>query len=285
MAGPPSARRAQAHAVRRLAWLVAVAAAIGATLAFSTAAVVDHPARPESPQAFAQSGSTTARHAVAGGVPPSLPRPAEVAGNVIDRWAGAGIRIETEGQLLDDHTLGNIDAALSALPADVLAGLGNRQFGLLHILVNTEGRTLSGDQPYRGPANFFSTNESTNELVLFPQQSVYTIVHELGHAYNLRNVGAGRYATVLLDPEMRSFLDAAGWTIKSSDAEIKAAIDHMDVEYTYHGSFNWPSLSNNDPLEDFANTFAMFFLDPHALQQSSPERYAWMARTFGPVRK
>ena len=58
--------------------------------------------------------------------------------------------------------------------------------------------------------------------MLYPQQSVFTIVHELGHAYNLRHVGAGRYAMVLLDPEMRSFLAATGWQILSSDDEIRS---------------------------------------------------------------
>ena len=163
----------------------------------------------------------------------------------------------------------------------MLNSLGNSACGALHLLVNTEGRVLSGDQPYRGPANFFSTNEATNELVLYPQQSVFTIVHELGHAYNLRRTGAGRYAMVLLDAEMRSFLTATGWQITSTDAEIRTAVDHMHVAYSYVGSFHWPRLSNDDPLEDFANSFAMYFLDPASLQQMSPDRYTWMAATFG----
>ena len=199
----------------------------------------------------------------------------------VERWSTAGIHIETEGQFLDEYSLANIDAALSALPEGVLEDLGNRDFGPLHILVNADGRTLSGDQPYRGPANFFSTNEGTNELVLYPQQSVFTIVHELGHAYNLRNVGAGRYAMVLVDPEMRSFLKAAGWEVTSTDAEIRAAVDHMHVRYSYEGAFHWQRLSNDDPLEDFANSFATYFLDPMELKQISPERYTWMAATFG----
>jgi hypothetical protein len=199
----------------------------------------------------------------------------------IERWAAAEVVIATEGQVLDEYSLANIDAALGILPAGVLGALGNPAFGPLHILVNAEGRTLSGDQPYRGPANFFSTNEGTNELVLYPQQSVFTIVHELGHAYNLRNVGAGRYAMVLLDPEMRSFLAAAGWVVTSSAAEIQAAVDHMHVGYSYAGAFHWPRVSNDDPLEDFANSFATFFLDPDLLRDASPERYAWMAATFG----
>lgn len=204
-----------------------------------------------------------------------------VPGGPIQRWAGAGIVIETQGQALDDMSLANVDAALSVLPPSVLSNLGNPAFGPLHILVNTEGRVRSGDQPYGGPANFFSTNEGTNELVLYPQQSVFTIVHELGHAYNLRRIAAGRYAMVLMDPEMRGFLDATGWLIGSTDEQISTAVDHMHVAYSYSGSFHWPRLSNDDPLEDFANTFAMYFLDPASLQQMSHARYAWMAATFG----
>ena len=210
-------------------------------------------------------------------VPDLLAAPARA----IELWAAAGVLIETDGQLLDGYSLANIDAALNTLPAGVLGSLGNPAFGPLHILVNAEGRTLSGDQPYRGPANFFSTNEGTNELVLYPQQSVFTIVHELGHAYNLRNVGAGRYAMVLLDSEMRSFLAAVDWEVTSTDAEIRGAVDHMHVQYTYNGAFHWPRVSHDDPLEDFANSFAMYFLDPQTLQQASPERYYWMAETFG----
>jgi hypothetical protein len=199
----------------------------------------------------------------------------------VERWAAAGIYIETSGQDLDNASLANVDAALSALPSGLLGSLGNSALGPMHILVNKEGRVLSGDQPYGGPANFFSTNEGTNELVLYPNQSVFTIVHELGHAYNLRRIPAGRYAMALLDPEMRSFLAATGWQIMSTDEEIRTAVDHMHVSYTYSSSFHWPRMSNDDPLEDFANSFAMYFLDPSTLKSSSPERYAWMAGTFG----
>lgn len=216
------------------------------------------------------------------GAPPSIVQAAPIAGaSPVERWASAGVMIETQGQALDDLSLANMDAALNSLPPSVIANLGNPALGPLHILVNTEGRVLSGDQPYGGPANFFSTNEATNELVLYPQQSLFTIVHELGHAYNLRRTGAGRYAMVLMDPEMRSFLDATGWQITSTDAQISAAVDHLHVGYSYSGSFHWERLSNDDPLEDFANSFAMYFLDPSSLQQMSPERYAWMALTFG----
>jgi hypothetical protein len=226
--------------------------------------------------------SNTQQTVVEAPAPPPVVEPVPaVAAGPVERWAAAGIYIETQNQALDDASLSNVDAALSALPARLLGSLGNPALGSLHILVNTEGRVLSGDRPYGGPANFFSTNEGTNELVLYPNQSVFTIVHELGHSYNLRGVGAGRYAMVLLDPEMRSFLAATGWQITSTDEQIRTAVDHIHVAYTYTGSFHWPRMSNDDPLEDFANSFAMYFLDPGALRQSSPERYTWMAGTFG----
>lgn len=199
----------------------------------------------------------------------------------VERWAATGVIIETEGQDLDDASLAILDVALGALPPEVLGNLGNPDLGPLYILVNLHGRVRSGDQPYRGPANFFSTNDASNELVLYPQQSVFTVVHELGHAYNLRHIAGGKYAMVLLDPEMRSFLEATGWTISSSDEEIRGAVDHMHVRYSYGGSFHWPRLSNDDPLEDFANSFAMYFLDPNGLKRASPERYEWMLGRFG----
>jgi hypothetical protein len=37
-------------------------------------------------------------------------------------------------------------------------------------------------------------------------------------------------------------------------------------------------MSNPDPLEDYANSFALFFYDPGRLQELSPARYDWMLR-------
>ena len=39
-------------------------------------------------------------------------------------------------------------------------------------------------------------------------------------------------------------------------------------------------MSRNDPLEDFANSFALFFVNPGDLASRSPERYAWFAARF-----
>lgn len=194
-----------------------------------------------------------------------------------ERWATAGIILEAEGQAWDESSLTNVDSALSLLPPAVLARLGNPALGPLHILVNTEGRSLSGSQPYGGAANYFSTNDGVNELVLYPGQSVKTVLHEMGHAYNLRATPAGHYAQVLIDPEMASFLDATGWRVLTPRATVATAVDHTQVDFDYEGTFAWPEVSHFDPLEDYANTFAMYYADPSGLRTASPERYGWMS--------
>jgi hypothetical protein len=198
-----------------------------------------------------------------------------------DRWHAPGIDLVFEGQEWDEQSLANVNAALAALPPRLFSSLGNASLGRMHILVNKQGRTLSGTQPYSGAANFYSTNNGINELVLYPRQSPFTVLHELGHAYNLRHTTAGRYALVLLDAEMQSFMAATGWRVLSSDDEVRRAIDHLGVRYGYDGDFVWSGLSHIDPLEDFANCFAVFFLDPGGLRALSPVRYDWFAANVG----
>jgi hypothetical protein len=201
--------------------------------------------------------------------------------SVFDRWAAVGFDIVRDGQALDDQSLATIDTALSYIPAGVAAAITGNGRGDVHILVNTEGRTLSGNQPYGRAANFFSTNEGRNELVLYPRQSIQTVVHELGHAYNLRHVPAGRYALVLLDPEMQGFMAAAGWTVLATAAEVQSARDHTVVPMSYAGPPIWPILSHDDPLEDYANSFALYLMDPAELRALSPARYDWFAANLG----
>jgi len=220
--------------------------------------------------------TTTQAAIVAPVVAPASPAIATTA-NVVERWRAVGIIIETQGQEWDDQSLANVDAALAALPASVRSQLGNPALGQLHILVNSQGRALSGKQPYGGAANYFSTGDGVNELVMYPRQRVSTILHELGHAYNLRRVPAGNYAKVLIDPEMESFLAATGWQVLATREQIARSVDHMKLSYQYNGTFRWQELSKFDPLEDFGNSFAMYFYDPSGLKAQSPERYEWMA--------
>ncbi len=181
----------------------------------------------------------------------------------------------------DAVSLANVQAAVAALPSSVQAKLGNPAFGQVKILVNSQGRTASGFQPYGQAANFFSTNESTNEVVLYPQQSAFTILHELGHAYNLRFSPAGNYASVLAMPEMQSFMAATGWVLLTPVAQVAGMYDHSQVSLSYNGAPVWTSMSRNDPLEDFANSFATYFLNKADLAARSPERYAWFVSHFG----
>lgn len=198
-----------------------------------------------------------------------------------ERWAREGFAFVVDGQEWDSPSFGNVDAALARIPARIRAQLGNRSLGEVQILVNRSGRTLSGKQPYGGAANFFSTNDVRNELVLFPGQSVLTIMHELGHAHNLRHMAPGRYAIVLIEPEMQSFMAATGWKVLSTLAEVRAARDHTQVQVAYTGQQVWPRLSNDDPLEDYANSFALYFFAPEDLRTKSPERFAWFEANLG----
>lgn len=197
------------------------------------------------------------------------------------RWQAEGFVFVLEGQEWDANSFTSVDSALARLPDRIRAQLGNRALGDVSIMVNSSGRMFSGKQPYGGPANFFSTNEGRNELVLFPGQSVLTVLHELGHAYNLRGTAAGRYATVLLEPEMQSFMTTAGWRVLSTPEQVRSARDHLQVQMVHDGSGIWPRLSNNDPLEDFANSFALYFFSPEELKVKSPERFDWFEAFVG----
>lgn len=181
----------------------------------------------------------------------------------------------------DAVTLANVREALALLPDSVQAQLGNPALGPVLIQVNSEGRASSGAQPYGRAANFFSTNDGKNEVVLYPQQSVFTVLHELGHAYNLRLSPGGNYASVLTDDEMRSFMAVAGWQVLTPLPLLAGLRDSSQAAIVYSGGGVWPSMSREDPLEDFANSFALFFLDPDALERRSADRYAWFAARFG----
>jgi hypothetical protein len=192
-----------------------------------------------------------------------------------------GVEIVTDGQTWDDASLNSVLDALSKLPPHVINQLGSRTYGRLYILSNDQSRSLSGANVYSSGANFYSNNDGRNELVLYPDQGTKTVLHELGHAYQLRMTPAGRYAWVFFQQEMRDFMQATGWRLLSSDAEVAAAVDQTQLSFAYDGPQVWQFMSNNDPLEDYANSFALFFYDPQQLQQLSPARYNWMLANVG----
>jgi hypothetical protein len=241
---------------------------IGATFDALPAFAPGNQADDEAQQLDAQAGPRAELDAATIFAPPAPVAPAARSINLlgVEGW--------------DAVSVANVNQALALLPPSVQALLGNPALGPISILVNYEGRTSSGYQPYGQAANFFSTNEGHNEVVLYPQQSVFTIVHELGHAYNLRNSPAGNYAWVLLEPEMQSFMEAAGWQVLTPPEQVAQLYDHAQVAFAYTGASIWTSLSRNDPLEDFANSFADYFVNPADLSSRSPERFAWFAARF-----
>ena len=189
-----------------------------------------------------------------------------------------GVNIVLQGQSWDETSLNAVLSALDRLPSHVVNQLGSRYQGPLNILSNPDSQSLSGARVYSSGANFFSTNEGVNELVLYPNQGEQTVLHELGHAYQLRLTPPGKYAWVFFQEETRDFMRTTGWSLLSSDAEVAAALDQTQLNFAYDGANVWPVLSNFDPLEDYANTFALFFYNPSELQRRSPVRYDWMLR-------
>jgi hypothetical protein len=187
-----------------------------------------------------------------------------------------GIEIVTEGQTWDDASAGNVEHALDLLPQHVVHRLGNRYYGPLRILQNPGGVASDGWQPYEHGANYYSNAHDRNELVLVPNQRVFTILHELGHAYQMRETPSDRYAWVFFQTEMREFMDATGWQLVSTDAEVAAAHSVRDLRFSYTGVPVWNGLSNEDPAEDYANSFAQYFLDANQLRNLSPERYQFI---------
>ena len=186
-----------------------------------------------------------------------------------------GVEIVVDGQSWNPLTLQAVLDALSLLPPHVVRDLGSPFYGRLYVLANRDARTLSGQSLYSNPANFYSNNEARNELVVVPGQGTRTILHELGHAYQMRMTPPGRYAWVFFQQEMRDFMQATGWRLLSSDAEVAAAHDQTEIHFAYDGPQVWSYLSHQDPLEDYANSFALFFDDPEELARISPARYQW----------
>ncbi len=195
---------------------------------------------------------------------------------IIEARAKYSVEIVSQGQTWDDTSLDTILDALSRLPDHVVKRLGSRYYGRLHVLSNARSLTLSGWMPYPNGANFYTNEGGQNQLVLYPNQGVLTVLHELGHAYQMRLVPAGRYAWVFFQAEMRDFMAATGWQLLSSDEEVARASEIYELSFSYDGPQIWETLSNFDPTEDYANSFALYFFDPERLRELSPVRYDWM---------
>lgn len=180
----------------------------------------------------------------------------------------------------DAVSLRNVEDALAMLPANVRTQLGNPDLGPVFVSVNNTGSLISGKRPYGRAANMFSTTDSTSQVVLYPQQPVKVILHELGHAYNLRGTPAGSYGLAYLSPELQDFMTAVGWRVLTPAKDLPGIRDQASIAVALDGTSPWTNLSRNDPLEDFANSFALYFSGPEELQRISPARYQWFSGHF-----
>jgi hypothetical protein len=118
------------------------------------------------------------------------------------------------------------------------------------ITVDAGGCDSHGVCIYGGHANYYE--QETGEVVLIPNQGIFTWLHETCHAWRGR-----------LCPADDMSLDY--W---ASTPEGKAFPTSPSP---------WSFLSQDNKLEDAANTCAQWQLDPAKLQAMSYERYQWAA--------
>lgn len=203
-----------------------------------------------------------------------------------------GIGIVTEGQdwgddaATQEQNIGAVVSAWQQLPLQVTSSIVQHPHGTLQILSNEQGRTSGGWQPYGDVATSFYTNSDqsaegyhpSNQIVLAAGSREDMVLHELLHAYSLRNVGADDYVSAFLDDEMKSFMAASGWQLLVSDDQLMAnAHEPWDVvngmfEYTGSGP------GGGNPLEGFASAGAEFYGGDGG--HDCPE-FAWFEANLG----
>ena len=207
-----------------------------------------------------------------------------------------GIEIETAGQdwgADEREQAANIGAVVSAwerLPESVASAVADHAFGSLVILSNQQGRTIGGWQPYGDAATSFYTNSdqsadgygASHQIVLATGADVTTVLHEMFHAYEMRNVRADQYVAALLDEEMLSYMDAAGWRLLVSEQELLENANEpwetVNSFFAYEGPDRAGRASN--PLEDFASAGAIFYgNDEPSLDQ--PDVSDWFSANLG----
>ena len=112
----------------------------------------------------------------------------------------------------------------------VLAGYTALQAGKSSLdAVETAIRVLEDSPLFNAGKGAVFTNDGKNELILYPKQSVFTIVHELGHAYNLRRTAAGRYNLVLLDAEGKRHAIRKGEIDRRQESDLSLMPDGLNT--------------------------------------------------------
>jgi hypothetical protein len=201
---------------------------------------------------------------------------------------------------LQVRNLTAVRAALSGVPATVRVTVN--QSSALAFLSNKSGATEGGWQPYGAREANYYTNEDlapagttpSNQVVLQPGSTSQTIAHEVMHAYQMRDVDAGQYALALLSPEMKSFMQATGWTQLGSDDDVRAAIgggwDAVNALFEYNGRTlaysnefgDSLTLYTPNPVEAFAEAAGLYYGHNTALILPDwPEYWDWFQANVG----
>jgi hypothetical protein len=217
-----------------------------------------------------------------------------------------GVRILTAGQDwgadkdLQLRNIGAVGDALAGLPLGVrTATAADRP---LAFLSNHTGMTEAGWEPYGARETNYYSNEdvstngrvAANEVVLQPGSNSQTITHEIMHAYQMRGIAPGQYALALLTPEMKSFMQATGWTQLVSDDEVRAAAgggwSGLNALFQYNGR---PLTYSNEfgdsltlfapnPLEAYAEAGGLYYgHSTHMTLPEWPEYWDWFQAHVG----
>jgi hypothetical protein len=259
----------------------------------------------ESPRTVASSWSA--------GPTPVPPAPAPPVASEAERLAAEanatyGVRIVLEGQDWGDGEAAqaaNVNAVISAIslmPDTVISAVVSHAHGPLTFVSNNQGRTLDGWQPYGSHPMAFYTNSdqgpagshASNQVVLSVGATSMSVGHEILHAYQARSVGPDEYVLALLQPEMRSFMEAVGWRQTGSDEEVRQAVNQpwsaLDSLFVYEGhpltyttaGGATSTITAANPVEAFAITGSMYYSRPSWIPLPDwPEHWAWFRANLG----
>jgi hypothetical protein len=240
------------------------------------------------------------------------PAPTTEVGDPVASMVGSieaqyGVRVLTGGQdwgadeASQLRNLRAVSTALASMPGNVRAANAASLGGPLTFLSNNTGSTEGGWQPYGARAANFYSNEDivagtqvvANQVVLQPGSTAQTIAHEMMHAHQLRGLSAGDYAGALLTPEMKSFMQATGWTQLVSDDEVRAdagSWDSLNADFSYgglplayHNEYGETStLFAPNPLEAYAEAGGLYYAHSAGTTLPDwPEYWGWFSTNVG----
>jgi hypothetical protein len=259
----------------------------------------------QAPRAVASSWSAAPTPAAPLDEPPLASGPARLAAEANDKY---GVRITIDGQdwgADEASQEANVQAIISAmerLPDTVISAVVGHAHGPLTFVSNNEGRTLDGWQPYGGHPMMFYTNSdqgpgghhADNQVVVRVGAASMPVGHEILHAYQARDVGPDEYALALLQPEMRSFMDATGWRQTGTDEAVRQAVNQpwsaVDSLYVYEGRTltyvtaggDTSAINAANPFEAFAVAGSIYYTRPSRMPLPDwPEYWGWYQANVG----